>query len=168
MTQQELESKNSNSESPFRRGALVIERFLKNLPGTPGVYRMIDGGGQILYVGKAKNLKKRVSSYVKMTGQSTRIMRMVSLTRSMEFVSTHTEVEALLLEANLIKNLKPRYNIILRDDKSFPYILITGDHEWPQITKHRGARSAKTATSATVHGPACSIRSNAVPAPASI
>ncbi|MEX0583670.1 MAG: excinuclease ABC subunit UvrC [Sneathiella sp.] len=143
MTQQELESSISNIESPFRRGALVVERFLKNLPGTPGVYRMVDGGGQVLYVGKAKNLKKRVSSYVKTTGQSTRIMRMVSLTRSMEFVSTHTEVEALLLEANLIKNLKPRYNIILRDDKSFPYILITGDHEWPQITKHRGARSRK-------------------------
>lgn len=143
MMQQSSESTEDNSESPFRRGAKVIERFLKNLPTSPGVYRMIDAAGQILYVGKAKNLKNRVSSYVKMTGQSTRIMRMVSLTRSMEFVSTHTEVEALLLEANLIKNLKPRYNIILRDDKSFPYILITGDHEWPQITKHRGARSRK-------------------------
>lgn len=131
------------SISPFRRGAEVIERFLKTLPGTPGVYRMIDDAGQVLYVGKAKNLKKRVAAYVKTTGQSTRIMRMVSLTRSMEFVSTHTEVEALLLESNLIKNLKPRYNIILRDDKSFPYILITGDHDWPQITKHRGARSRK-------------------------
>ena len=116
---------------------------MKNLPTSPGVYRMIDTAGQVLYVGKAKNLKNRVSSYAKMAGQSTRIMRMVSLTRSMEFVSTHTEVEALLLEANLIKNLKPRYNIILRDDKSFPYILITSDHEWPQITKHRGARSRK-------------------------
>ncbi|MZR32439.1 excinuclease ABC subunit UvrC [Sneathiella litorea] len=143
MMHQNSDSTGNNSESPFRRGAMVIERFLKNLPNSPGVYRMIDADGQILYVGKAKNLKKRVSSYVKTTGQSTRIMRMVSLTRSMEFVSTHTEVEALLLEANLIKNLKPRYNIILRDDKSFPYILITGDHEWPQITKHRGARSRK-------------------------
>lgn len=140
---QRAESTDKENETPFRRGATVIERFLKNLPNSPGVYRMIDATGQILYVGKAKNLKKRVGAYVKMTGQSTRIMRMVSLTRSMEFVSTHTEVEALLLEANLIKNLKPRYNIILRDDKSFPYILITGDHEWPQITKHRGARSRK-------------------------
>jgi excinuclease ABC subunit C len=141
--QQDSESIENMTESPFRKGAKVIERFLKTLPTSPGVYRMMDAAGQVLYVGKAKNLKNRVSSYAKMTGQSTRIMRMVSLTRSMEFVSTHTEVEALLLEANLIKNLKPRYNIILRDDKSFPYILITGDHDWPQITKHRGARSRK-------------------------
>ncbi|MCG8491721.1 MAG: excinuclease ABC subunit UvrC [Sneathiellales bacterium] len=104
---------------------------------------MIDSNEQILYVGKAKNLKNRVSSYTKANGQSTRILRMVSLTHAMEFVSTHTEVEALLLEANLIKKLKPRYNIILRDDKSFPYILITRDHEWSQITKHRGNRSRK-------------------------
>src|SRR5690606_13198461 len=115
------------SISPFRRGAEVIERVLKTLPGTPGVYRMIDDAGQVLYVGKATNLKKRVAACLKTTGQSTRRMRM----------------EALLLEANLIKNLKPRYTIILRDDKSFPYILITGDHDWPQITKHRGARSRK-------------------------
>ena len=104
---------------------------------------MIDSNEQILYVGKAKNLKNRVSSYTKANGQSTRILRMVSLTHAMEFVSTHTEVEALLLEANLIKKLKPRYNIILRDDKSFPYILITGDHEWAQITKHRGSRARR-------------------------
>jgi excinuclease ABC subunit C len=143
MMDQNTESNHQNNSSPFRRGAEVIERFLKTLPGSPGVYRMIGTDGQVLYVGKAKNLKKRVSSYIKATGQSSRIMRMVSLTRSMEFVSTHTEVEALLLEANLIKNLKPRYNIILRDDKSFPYILITGDHDWPQITKHRGARNRK-------------------------
>ncbi|OUR79412.1 excinuclease ABC subunit C [Alphaproteobacteria bacterium 46_93_T64] len=130
-------------ESPFERGANVIKRFLRTLPGTPGVYRMLDANEQVLYVGKAKNLKKRVISYTKATGQSARIMRMVSLTHAMEFVSTHTEVEALLLEANLIKKLKPRYNIILRDDKSFPYILITSDHEWPQITKHRGGRSKK-------------------------
>ncbi|GLQ06248.1 excinuclease ABC subunit UvrC [Sneathiella chinensis] len=137
------ESHEQLSESPFQTGAAVISRFLKTLPSSPGVYRMIDAQENILYVGKAKNLKKRVSSYTKSVGQSTRIMRMVSLTRSMEFVSTHTEVEALLLEANLIKKLKPRYNIILRDDKSFPYILITGDHDWPQITKHRGSRSRK-------------------------
>lgn len=104
---------------------------------------MIDADEQILYVGKAKNLKNRVTSYTKGNGQSARIMRMVSLTHAMEFISTHTEVEALLLEANLIKKLKPRYNIILRDDKSFPYILITSDHKWPQITKHRGRRTGK-------------------------
>ncbi|TNE36958.1 MAG: excinuclease ABC subunit UvrC [Alphaproteobacteria bacterium] len=138
-----IESSPGSPESSFRRGAAVIKKALRTLPSGPGVYRMLDAAGQVLYVGKAKNLKKRVSSYIKITGQSSRILRMVSLTRSMEFVSTHTEVEALLLEANLIKNLKPRYNIILRDDKSFPYILITGDHDWPQITKHRGARSRK-------------------------
>lgn len=143
LASENIESTNELTESPFRRGADIIQKVLRNLPSTPGVYRMIDHGGAILYVGKAKNLKKRVSSYIKTAGQSSRIMRMVSLTRSMEFVSTHTEVEALLLEANLIKKLKPRYNIILRDDKSFPYIMITADHEWPQITKHRGARSRK-------------------------
>ena len=143
MAPENIESTSELTESPFRRGADIIQKVLRNLPSTPGVYRMIDQGGAILYVGKAKNLKKRVNSYITTAGQSSRIMRMVSLTRSMEFVSTHTEVEALLLEANLIKKLKPRYNIILRDDKSFPYILITGDHEWPQITKHRGARSRK-------------------------
>jgi len=137
------ESVQEKQESPFQRGAEVIRKFLRTLPAAPGVYRMIDENEQILYVGKAKNLKNRVSSYTKPAGQSTRIMRMVSLTHAMEFVSTHTEVEALLLEANLIKKLKPRYNIILRDDKSFPYILITGDHQWPQITKHRGKRNRK-------------------------
>jgi len=137
------ESVSENLESPFQRGAGVIKKFLKTLPTSPGVYRMIDANEQILYVGKAKNLKNRVGSYTKANGQSSRILRMVSLTHAMEFVSTHTEVEALLLEANLIKKLKPRYNIILRDDKSFPYILITRDHEWPQITKHRGNRSRK-------------------------
>jgi excinuclease ABC subunit C len=101
---------------------------------------MLDGRGEALYVGKAKNLKKRVTSYVNPSRQSERIARMVRMTRTLEIVTTHTEVEALLLEANLIKRLKPRYNIILRDDKSFPYILITGDSEWARITKHRGAR----------------------------
>ncbi len=138
-----VESISDIHESPFQRGADVIRKFLKTLPSSPGVYRMIDSNEQILYVGKAKNLKNRVSSYTKANGQSTRILRMVSLTHAMEFVSTHTEVEALLLEANLIKKLKPRYNIILRDDKSFPYILITGDHEWAQITKHRGSRARR-------------------------
>lgn len=123
------------------RGREVIREYLKTLPNSPGVYRMIDSKGQVLYVGKAKNLKKRVASYANLTGLTTRILGMVSSTTDMEFITTHTEVEALLLESNLIKELKPRYNILLRDDKSFPYILITGDHEWAQIAKHRGARN---------------------------
>ena len=123
------------------RGRSVIQTHLKTLPNSPGVYRMIDDKGQVLYVGKAKNLKKRVASYANLKGLTTRILGMVAATADMEFITTHTEVEALLLESNLIKELKPRYNILLRDDKSFPYILITGDHEWAQITKHRGARN---------------------------
>jgi excinuclease ABC subunit C len=104
---------------------------------------MISEKEEVLYVGKAKNLKKRVTSYTNLNRQSTRIKRMVNMTRSMEFVTTHTEAEALLLEANLIKKLLPRYNILLRDDKSFPSILITSDHDFPQILKHRGARKKK-------------------------
>lgn len=125
----------------IRRGRDVIRAHLKTLPNSPGVYRMIDAKGRVLYVGKAKNLKKRVASYANSTGLTTRILGMVSATADMEFITTHTEVEALLLEANLIKELRPRYNILLRDDKSFPYILITGDHDWAQIAKHRGARN---------------------------
>lgn len=125
----------------IRRGRDVIRAHLKTLPNSPGVYRMIDTKGRVLYVGKAKNLKKRVASYANSTGLTTRILGMVSATADMEFITTHTEVEALLLEANLIKELRPRYNILLRDDKSFPYILITGDHDWAQIAKHRGARN---------------------------
>ena len=123
------------------RGAAVIQSYLDALPRTPGVYRMVDADGAVLYVGKAKSLRKRVSSYARPQRLSVRIRRMVALTTSMEFVSTHTEAEALLLEANLIKKLRPRYNILLRDDKSFPSILITGDHPFPQVLKHRGARS---------------------------
>jgi excinuclease ABC subunit C len=104
---------------------------------------MLGGDGAVLYVGKAKNLRKRVASYVNPSRQSERIARMVAETTALEIVTTHTEVEALLLEANLIKKLKPRFNVILRDDKSFTYILITGGHAWPRITKHRGARKAK-------------------------
>jgi excinuclease ABC subunit C len=122
-------------------GAGVVARYLKTLPGKPGVYRMVDASGQVLYVGKAKNLKKRVVAYTRPWTIGARIARMVSATTSMEFITTHTEAEALLLESNLIKKLKPRYNILLRDDKSFPYILIRGDHDWAQITKHRGARN---------------------------
>jgi excinuclease ABC subunit C len=122
-------------------GVVVIEGFAKTLPAAPGVYRMLDAAGGLLYVGKAKNLKKRVASYTKPDKQSIRIQRMIAQTVTMEFAVTHTEAEALLLEANLIKKLKPRYNILLRDDKSFPYILITA-HDFPLVTKHRGAKTA--------------------------
>ncbi len=122
------------------KGADVIARYLKTLPAKPGVYRMLGEGGKALYVGKAKDLKKRVSSYTKPERQSVRIRRMVAQTRAMEFVTTHTEAEALLLESNLIKKLAPRYNILLRDDKSFPEILLTADHDFPRVLKHRGAR----------------------------
>ena len=124
-------------------GVAAIRAALKTLPGGPGVYRMIDADGQVLYVGKAKSLKKRVASYSNLNRQSIRIARMINRTRSMEFVTTHTEAEALLLEANLIKRLAPHYNILLRDDKSFPYILVTGDHDFPQVLKYRGARNRK-------------------------
>lgn len=113
---------------------------MKNLPPKPGVYRMIGEDGELLYVGKARNLKNRVSNYANGRGHSNRIALMIALTRTMEFVVTETETEALLLEANLIKRLKPRFNILLRDDKSFPYILIRRDHAAPQLLKHRGAR----------------------------
>jgi excinuclease ABC subunit C len=122
-------------------GADVIMRYAKLAPGAPGVYRMIDTRGDVLYVGKAKNLRKRILAYQRPTGHVARIARMIAATASIEFVSTATETEALLLEANLIKRLRPRFNVLLRDDKSFPYILITGDHPAPQICKHRGARS---------------------------
>ncbi|WP_237153694.1 excinuclease ABC subunit UvrC [Oryzibacter oryziterrae] len=126
-----------------RRGVEVISAMVKLLPNGPGVYRMLSPTGDVLYVGKAKSLKKRVSNYTRLGQLPTRILRMVQATGSMEFVTTKTETEALLLEANLIKQLRPRFNVLLRDDKSFPYILITGDHPSPQIVKHRGARSRK-------------------------
>jgi excinuclease ABC subunit C len=126
-----------------RRGVEVVSAMVKVLPAAPGVYRMIDAKGDVLYVGKAKSLKARVSNYARLGQLPTRIIRMVQATAAMEFVRTATETEALLLEANLIKQLRPRFNVLLRDDKSFPYILITGDHEAPQLVKHRGARSRK-------------------------
>lgn len=126
-----------------RRGVEVIAAAVKLLPNGPGVYRMLAASGDVLYVGKAKNLKKRVANYTRLGQLPTRILRMVQATGSMEFVSTKTETEALLLEANLIKQLRPRFNVLLRDDKSFPYILITGDHASPQLLKHRGARSRR-------------------------
>jgi excinuclease ABC subunit C len=125
------------------RGVDVIRAHLKHAPMGPGVYRMIAQDGEVLYVGKARSIRKRIASYAREAGHSNRIARMVSLTASMVFVSTATETEALLLEANFIKQMKPRYNVLLRDDKSFPYILLTGDHVAPQITKHRGARNRK-------------------------
>ena len=122
------------------RGVDVIKDNLKRLPGRPGVYRMFGDGGEVLYVGKARDLKARVSNYARLGGHTQRIARMILLTRRMEFVVTESETEALLLEASLIKSLKPRFNVLLRDDKSFPYILIRRNHEAPQIKKYRGAK----------------------------
>ncbi len=122
-------------------GRAAIMHFAKLAPSAPGVYRMIDSHGDVLYVGKAKNIKKRVTAYARPTGHDNRIARMIAATVTLEFVTTKTETEALLLEANLIKRLRPRFNVLLRDDKSFPYILITSDHWAPQILKHRGART---------------------------
>jgi len=122
-------------------GRSVISEFAKHAPQGPGVYRMIGAGGEVLYVGKAKNIRRRVLSYARPTGEVTRIARMVAITASIEFVTTATETQALLLEANLIKRLRPRFNVLLRDDKSFPYILISKDERPAQILKHRGARN---------------------------
>ncbi|WP_343313983.1 excinuclease ABC subunit UvrC [Brucella sp. BE17] len=124
-------------------GQDIINAFVKHLPNNPGVYRMFNASGDVLYVGKARSLKKRVSNYARGIGHSNRITRMISETTMMEFVVTRTETEALLLEANLIKRMRPRFNVLLRDDKSFPYILLTRDHRAPGIFKHRGARSRK-------------------------
>jgi len=128
---------------PILSGADTIRSYLRDMPTASGVYRMLDKEGNVLYVGKAKNLKNRVSNYVSASGLSSRILRMISLTSSMEIVTTRNEAEALMLESNLIKKLKPRFNILLRDDKSFPYILFAEDHGFPQITKHRGAKTIK-------------------------
>ncbi len=136
-------SENTKITTSLQQGAETIRQYAANLPLSPGVYRMISENGDILYVGKAKALKRRVVSYANVNKLPHRLQRMVSLTKTMEFVHTETEVEALLLESNLIKKLKPRYNILLRDDKTFPYILLTDDHDFPQLKKHRGARKAK-------------------------
>jgi excinuclease ABC subunit C len=126
-----------------RRGAAVIRDYLKRLPPRPGVYRMLGEGGEVLYVGKARSLKARVSQYAQGRGHDNRITRMIGLTEAMEFVVTATETEALLLEANMIKRLRPRFNVLMRDDKSFALIAIRTDHPAPPIQKHRGARSFK-------------------------
>jgi len=124
-------------------GHAVIQSYLRGLETTPGVYRMLDSESRVLYVGKARNLRARVSSYARPTGHSARIARMISETASMMFLTTRTETEALLLEQNLIKQLKPRYNVLLRDDKSFPYIFISSEHDFPRLEKHRGAKKRK-------------------------
>lgn len=124
-------------------GPELIRKFVKTLPTAPGVYRMFDAAGEVIYVGKARSLKARVTNYTRPEGLDIRIQRMIAATCNMEFVLTETEAEALLLEANLIKRLKPRFNVLLRDDKSFPYILIATDHEAPELKKHRGTRRAK-------------------------
>ena len=131
-----------NSATP---GVHVIEAALATMPSNPGVYRMLAASGEALYVGKARNLKKRVTSYTQLARLPERLRRMVAATMAMEIITTPTEVEALLLEANLIKRLKPRYNILLRDDKSFPWLVLSADHPYPQLAKHRGAQMRKGA-----------------------
>jgi excinuclease ABC subunit C len=137
----------SSSPSPtppsLARGVEIIKEVVKTLPSKPGVYRMINARGQAVYVGKAKDLKKRVIAYTVPSKLPHRLQRMISETCSLEIVTTHTETEALLLESNLIKKLQPRYNVLLRDDKSFPYILITQDHPYPRLAKHRGPPQLK-------------------------
>ncbi|MBL8658978.1 MAG: excinuclease ABC subunit UvrC [Rhodospirillales bacterium] len=125
------------------QGAELIQARLATMPGSPGVYRMIGAKGDFLYVGKAKNLRKRITNYVHVGRLGPRLRRMVAETVALEIVTTHTEAEALLLEANLIKRHRPRYNIVLRDDKSLPCILVTADHAYPQVLKHRGAQSRR-------------------------
>ncbi|MGH6843099.1 MAG: GIY-YIG nuclease family protein, partial [Methylocella sp.] len=132
-----------DAPAAVRHGAATIRRFWEHAPNGPGVYRMIAADGEVLYVGKAKCVRNRIASYVRASGHTTRIARMIALTASMVFISTRTETEALLLETNFIKQMKPRFNVLMRDDKSFPYILLTGDHAAPQLAKHRGARSRK-------------------------
>jgi excinuclease ABC subunit C len=133
----------ADAPRPAKTGPDVIAGYLKTLPQTPGVYRMLNAAGEVIYVGKARSLKARVSNYVRLGGHTNRIARMIQATASMEFVTVNTEAEALLLEANLIKRFKPRFNVLMRDDKSFPYILIARDHAAPAIMKHRGARNRK-------------------------
>jgi excinuclease ABC subunit C len=137
-----MEPENSNETGPIKGGA-AIEAALLTMPASPGVYRMLDAKGDALYVGKARSLKKRVVAYSQPMRLPERLRRMVSETVAMEIVTTHTEAEALLLEANLIKRLKPRFNIVLRDDKSYPWLMLTEDHPFPQIAKHRGAQVRK-------------------------
>ena len=139
------ETSQPQAEAPILVGHEVVQRYLKTLDSSPGVYRMLDRESRVLYVGKARNLRARVSNYARPAGHSPRIARMISMTASMMFLTTRTETEALLLEQNLIKQLKPKFNVLLRDDKSFPNILVTGDHPFAMIKKHRGAKKEKGA-----------------------
>ena len=133
-------SEGSLAEGSLADGMRIIGEFVHTLPRKPGVYRMIGADGEVLYVGKARSLRSRVAAYTQPTRLATRLIRMVSATRTMEFSVTGSEAEALLLENNLIKRFRPRFNVLLRDDKSFPYIVIRKDTEWPQLAKHRGVR----------------------------
>ena len=139
----EMENEAAATAGKKETGPAVVAGYLKHLGAGPGVYRMMDTRGDVIYVGKARNLKARVSNYARLGGHTNRIARMIAATASMEFVTTATESEALLLEANLIKRFRPTFNVLMRDDKSFPYILISREHAAPQIRKHRGARSIK-------------------------
>ena len=143
-TMHPAEGGDAGAGKPAATGPEVIKRHLKTLDGSPGVYRMLDAESRILYVGKARSLKNRVANYTRLQGHSPRIRRMISETASMMFLTTNTELEALLLEQNLIKQLKPRYNVLLRDDKSFPNIEVTCAHDFPQIRKHRGAKGDRS------------------------
>lgn len=142
MTDQPADTAPDSPAPRPRSGYAVIQDYVKTLDASPGVYRMLDADSRVLYVGKARNLRARVSNYTR-PGNSPRIERMIALTASMMFLTTRTETEALLLEQNLIKQLKPKYNVLLRDDKSFPNILVAKDHDFPQLKKHRGARKQK-------------------------
>lgn len=133
-------SRPKRTVADLNRGVETIKGYLRTLPDRPGVYRMLNDQGDALYVGKARSLKRRVTNYTMPVKLPIRLQRMIAETTQMEFVTTHTEVEALLLESNLIKKLMPRYNVLLRDDKTFPHILIKGGHDFPQLTKHRGTR----------------------------
>src|SRR3954469_24044373 len=137
-----MSSPDAPEDQPLK-GPQRIAAYLKTLPDAPGVYRMLNAAGDVLYVGKAKSLKKRVSSYARGGVHADRLTRMVAETVEMLFVTTASETEALLLESNLIKRLKPRYNVSYRDDKSFPSILLREDHPFPQLLKHRGAKTTK-------------------------
>ena len=143
--QAENHSDMTDKDAAPKVGIEVIQGYLKTLDTSPGVYRMLDAESRVLYVGKARNLRARVSSYARPTGHTPRIARMIANTASMMFLTTKTETEALLLEQNLIKQLKPKFNVLLRDDKSFPNILVTAAHDYPQIKKHRGAKKEKGA-----------------------
>ncbi|MEZ5695452.1 MAG: GIY-YIG nuclease family protein [Sphingomonadaceae bacterium] len=132
-----------SAQPDIEAGVTAIRNVVKTLPARPGVYRMLDTRGDVLYVGKARVLKNRVANYTQVERLPNRLQRMVSQTRAMEIITTNSEAEALLLEAQLIKKFRPAYNVLLRDDKSFPFILLRADHAYPRIMKHRGARRAK-------------------------